>query len=89
MNLQRWTGPLVLAASFLMIGIGLFSQIVKNFQDRSVVGLALPMFICSLFLWSSVALHSWLRRDYWVAVPQVIGAVLTAVILLQFIIYPA
>lgn len=85
--MAKITGPLVLLASLVMILVGLLSQIIKNSERQSVEGLSLPFFISSFILWSCVSLHGWYKKDYWLAIAQTAGAIMTAIILLQFLLY--
>lgn len=74
-------------ANLLLIGFGITSQIYKNYQTKSTENLSLWLFIFSFFCWSSWAVYGFMKQDWFLLIIQGIGALMTAILLVQFFIY--
>ena len=71
----------------LLAGIGLGSQIHKNYKRSSTDGLSFPFFILSLLTWGAWAAYGWMKNDSFIAFAQSFGAIMAFIVLLQFFIY--
>lgn len=76
-----------LVATFALVGLGITSQIVKNFRCKSTQGISLPFFILSFIVWGVWSIYGWLLDDALMGVAQGTGALMTTVILFQFFLY--
>lgn len=74
-------------ATLIFILYGITSQIKKNFQLKSVKGLSAPFFLMSFVVWCSWSLFGFMAAAIFMGIIQTFGALMTVVILLQFLIY--
>ena len=73
--------------TMLFIMIGLPSQIIKNYRTKSTKGLSVLFFIMSFLTWCSWSAFGYLANSIFMAVAQGLGAIMTFIIMMQFIIY--
>lgn len=80
-------GSLAMLASLVIIVLGIPAQIIKNYRRKSCDGLA-PSLIYSAsvtyFLWS---MYAWMKPDWFLAVAQTPGCVLSLVLIFQLLRY--
>ena len=77
------------AASITLVytAFGLPMQIRKNFLNKSTTGLSLLMTILMFFTFSSWVFYSFLKRDWYIFVPNFVGGLGALTIVFQFGIY--
>lgn len=84
LEIARWSAFL---STILMAVFGYSDQLRLILENKSTKGLSLLMILLGFWVWSSYALYGFLRKDYKVFWPNVIGAIIVGAILLSFLIY--
>lgn len=85
--LVKIIGLVALLTTLILIFVGLTSQIYLNYTNKNTAGLSLPFFILSFTTWCSWCAYGVVKKDYFIAIAQGTGAVMNAIILLQFYLY--
>ncbi len=80
-------GVIATVASLTIVLVGLPAQIIRNYRRKSCDGLA-PSLVyaacCTYTLWS---LYGWTKPDWFLAVSQTPGCVMSLILLFQLIRY--
>jgi len=80
-------GTLAVIASLTIVVIGLPQQIYKNYRQKSCEGLASSLVysaFCTYTLWG---LYGWTTPDYFLAISQTPGSVITLILVFQLFYY--
>ena len=80
-------GWIALSSMVVYASFGIFAQVIKNFKTKSTQGLSLVMIVLSFVTFFVWFLYGVMKPDFYIAVPNLIGSIITAMILLQFWIY--
>lgn len=73
--------------SSLIVVLGLTQQIYLNFKRKSCEGLAPILFFLVSVSYITWSLYSLLKPDYFLAIPQTLGAVISLILLFQWFRY--
>lgn len=85
--MKQFSSSLALLATIMMIFVGIVSQIMINHHNKSVAGLSVYFYILSFVTWFSWSLYGAIRKDILMCAIQAVGAIMTSVVLIQFILY--
>lgn len=80
------SGNITLCLALGMVFLGLTSQVWKNYMDHNC-GQTLMMTVMPLLVQVSRAVHTAIIRDWYILIPDTIGAVLSLVLLWQWYSY--
>ena len=80
-------GFMALSITILYASFGIFTQVIKNFKTQSTSGLSLIMIVLSCFTFFIWFVYGIFKPDIYIAIPNLIGSIITAIILFQFWIY--
>lgn len=80
-------GVIAVCSSLIMVLFGMPRQVMKNYHRKSCEGLDLFLFIAVLLAYLSWSTYGLIKPDYFLLVSQIPGAILSAIILVQFKIY--
>lgn len=84
--MERIFGSLTMVLALLMIGIGFPLQIIKHYKEKrcgiSFLLVVLPIGVYALRLAYGLTIRSW-----YIAIPDLMGTVLSFVMLVQFFLY--
>ncbi|MCB9814644.1 hypothetical protein H6784_04480 [Candidatus Nomurabacteria bacterium] len=73
--------------SLAVTGLGLTSQSYKNYQRKSVEGLSVFYFSLLAISYSFWSLYGFVQKDFVLIIPMTLGAIISWVVVTQFIIY--
>ena len=80
-------GTIAVVCTLACVAVGLVSQIVTNFRRKSCEGLSPILMVLVLLVYTTWAAYGIELHDWLLVLPNVPGALLSAVILAQFAIY--
>lgn len=84
--MEKLLGSITMFFAITMVVIALPSQIHKNYQEKKC-GLSLLMVVLPFAVYVSRACYAVLISSWYIAVPDFIGVILSALLLMQFCIY--
>jgi uncharacterized protein with PQ loop repeat len=84
LEIVRWS---TLTATLSMAVFGYSDQLRLILTNKSTEGLSFIMILLGFWAWASYAAYGFLRKDFKIFWPNVIGAVLVGLIALSFFIY--
>ena len=87
MDIIDIVGWIALVVTLTYTAFGLPVQIRKNWSKKSTEGLSLFMTVLLLGTFSSWVVYSALKSDWYILIPNAVGAVGALVILGQFVAY--
>ncbi|MFA6094352.1 MAG: SemiSWEET family transporter [Candidatus Paceibacterota bacterium] len=73
--------------SLIVTGLGLTSQVRKNHARKSMVGLSYFYFSILAVSYSFWSIYGLLQKDLVLIIPMTLGAIMSWVVVIQFIIY--
>jgi len=79
-------GKSTLILALLMVFLGLTSQVLKNHQEQEC-GLSFLMVVLPLGVYFSRAAYAYLIKSWYIFVPDLIGVILSVILLWQYICY--
>lgn len=85
--MTAFLGYLALTVSLTVLIWGLPAQIINNYRRKSCKGLSLSLMIMVFFAYLIWAVYGLSKPDWFLVFSQTPGAILTAVILMQFFKY--
>lgn len=80
-------GTIATLASLTIVFIGLPAQILKNYRQKSVGGIAPSLIysaVCTYTLW---AIYGWTKSDWYLVIAYVPGGIMSLVLLFQLFLY--
>ena len=86
MDWKKMFGRSTLIFAILMVFFGLSSQVLKNYHQHEC-GLSFLMVILPLAVYVSRSLYSFTIKSWYIFVPDVIGVILSLILLTQYILY--
>ena len=87
MSLIDALGWVACAITVMYTTVGLLAQIRSNYNSKSAVGLALPMIAMMFATFFSWIIYGVLKDDYFIAIPNGLGAVFSFILLYQMWAY--
>ena len=87
MSLVNILGWSALSITIIYASFGIFTQVIQNFKRKSTSGLSLVMIILSFITFFIWFLYGVMKPDFYISIPNLIGSIITAMILVQFWIY--
>ena len=83
-NIIGWSAAVI---TLIYTALGLPMQVRKNMINKSTSGLSLFMTSLMFLTFSSWVVYSFLKQDWYIFVPNFVGAVGALILLAQFFIY--
>ena len=78
---------LTVVLSLMVTGLGLSSQVRKNFQRKSVEGLSFFYFFLLAVSYSFWSFYGFSQRDFVLIVPMTLGMIVSWIVVIQFYFY--
>ena len=73
--------------SLVVTGLGLTSQVKKNFKRKSVEGLSFFYFLILAVSYSFWSIYGFSQQDLVLIIPMTLGAIMSWVVVGQFLVY--
>jgi MtN3 and saliva related transmembrane protein len=67
--------------------LGIPSQLIKNYKNKSVTGVSLFMSIMLVFVFLSWVLYALVKEDYYILISNAPGFIGSMILILQFYFY--
>lgn len=80
-------GTLAMISSLVMVIVGFPSQIIKNYQRKSCEGVAPNLIYSACSGYTLWTLYGWAKPDWFLAISQTPGCVLSFILLFQIFYY--
>jgi len=87
--MEKILGSLAASSSFILLLIGVSSQIVTNWKRKSTEGLSLSLFVLTEVCYGCWMIYGWFKPhiDLFLVIPNILGLIIGGVLLYQFYIY--
>ncbi len=73
--------------SLIVTGLGLTSQVRKNYKRKSMEGLSMFYFIVLAISYSFWSIYGFLQKDLVLIIPMTLGMIMSWVVVFQFATY--
>ena len=89
-QVQKMVNIVGYIASFITIvytAVGMPNQIIKNYKLKSAESLSLFLFVTLFFTFTSWVVYGILKPDWFICIPNALGAICASIIVYQIIYY--
>lgn len=84
LEIVRWS----MSVSTVLVAVfGYSDQLRLILTNKSTEGLSFLMILLGLWVWSSYALYGFLKKDYKMLWPNILGAIVIGAIFISFFVY--
>lgn len=78
---------LTVILSLIVTGLGLTSQVIKNYLRKSMEGLSFFYFFILAVSYSFWSIYGFSQRDLVLIIPMTLGTIVSWVVVVQFFVY--